>query len=88
MLDLAGKTGVRLQLSHFVFVGRRTWPTVDRCIRLVEDARSGGFDVMIDAFPFTCGNTTIHVAIPYWFLAKIPEAYDNAFLKTRLLHPP
>lgn len=84
MLDLAARTGVRLQISHFIFVGRRTWPTAGKCIRLVEEARRSGVDVMVDAFPFTCGNTTINVAIPYWFLKKIPEAYHSALLKTRL----
>jgi N-acyl-D-aspartate/D-glutamate deacylase len=41
-------------------------------------------DVMIDAFPYTCGNTTILAPVPYWFLAKIPDAYSNALLKARL----
>ena len=84
VIALAEQTGVRLQLSHFIFVGRKSWSTTDKCLKLVEDARARGVDVMIDAFPYTCGNTTILAPFPYWFLAKIPEAYSNPFLRARL----
>ena len=83
-LLLAEKTGAALQLSHFIFVGRKSWSTVDEALDLVEGARARGVDVMIDAFPYTCGNTTILAPVPYWFLAKIPGAYSNALLKARL----
>ena len=83
-LLLAEKTGAAIQLSHFIFVGRKSWSTVDEALDLVEGARARGVDVMIDAFPYTCGNTTILAPVPYWFLAKIPDAYSNALLKARL----
>jgi len=83
-LLLAEKTGAAFQLSHFIFVGRKSWSTVDEALDLVDQARARGVDVMIDAFPYTCGNTTILAPVPYWFLEKIPEAYANALLKVRL----
>jgi N-acyl-D-amino-acid deacylase len=84
MLDIARKTGIRLQLSHFIFVGRRSWSTADPCLRAVDQARREGVDVMIDAFPFTCGNTTVNAVFPYWFLARLPEGYGNAWARARL----
>ena len=84
MLEIAQKTGIKLQLSHFIFVGRRSWKTADKAISMVEDARSAGIDVMFDAFPYMCGNTTINVVLPYWFLAKTPEAYRSRFARMRL----
>jgi N-acyl-D-amino-acid deacylase len=84
MLAVAGRTGVKLQLSHFIFVGRRSWRTAPTCIQMVEDARGQGMDVMIDAFPYTCGNTTIHAPFPYWFLANIPVAYKSRSARARL----
>ncbi len=83
-ISLAEQTGVKLQLSHFIFVGRNSWSTADECLRLVEDARKRGVDIMIDAYPFTSGNTTILAPVPFWFLAKIPQAYHSPFLRTRL----
>jgi N-acyl-D-amino-acid deacylase len=84
MIGVAKKTGIKLQLSHFIFVGRRSWGTARRAIRMVEDARSEGVDIMFDAFPYMCGNTTVNVVIPYWFLAKTPSSYRNRFARMRL----
>ena len=78
------KTGVKLQLSHFIFVGKRSWPTAQEALTLVDEARSRGLDVMIDAFPYPCGNTTILAPFPYWFLAQLPGAFSNGFLTARL----
>ncbi len=84
MLEVARQTGVRLQLSHFIFVGRRSWGSVERCLDMVDAARREGLDIMIDAFPYTCGNTTIHAPFPYWFLASLPGAYRSRLARTRL----
>jgi N-acyl-D-aspartate/D-glutamate deacylase len=84
MLDVARKTGIRLQISHFIFVGRKSWSTAEACLRMVDEARREGVDVMIDAFPYTCGNTTINVVFPYWFLAGLPDAYESAWARARL----
>ena len=83
-LALGEKTGVKLQLSHFIFVGKSSWPSVHEALKLVDEARARGVDVMIDAFPYPFGNTTILAPFPYWFLAKLPEAFSNAWMKTRL----
>jgi N-acyl-D-amino-acid deacylase len=84
MLTISRKTGIKLQLSHFIFVGRRSWTTVDTCLELVEEARKDGVDVMIDAYPHTCGNTTILAPFPYWFLAGLPDAYNSFWARARL----
>ena len=84
MLSIARKTGAKLQLSHFIFVGRRSWNTVETCLELVEKASKDGVDVMIDAFPYTCGNTTILAPFPYWFLAGLPDAYNSFWARLRL----
>ena len=84
MLDIARATGCKLQLSHFIFVGRKSWSTAARGIEMVDEARRDGVDVMIDAFPYTCGNTTINVVLPYWFLAMGDDGYRNFWARLRL----
>ncbi len=84
MLAIAKRTDVKLQLSHFIFVGRNSWRTAPRCIEMVEAARGEGLDVMIDGLPYTSGNTTIHAPFPYWFLAGIPGAYKSRWARARL----
>lgn len=64
VLRAARAGGARLQLSHLIFVGRRTWPTVDLALEVIERARAEGVDVAFDAFPYTAGNTTAAVLFP------------------------
>ncbi len=84
MIDIADRTGIILQLSHLVFVGRRSWGSSRKALKLVENARSRGVDVMFDAFPYTCGNTTINAVLPFWFLARAPQAYRSRVSRMHL----
>ncbi|HYC57001.1 MAG TPA: amidohydrolase family protein [Candidatus Binatia bacterium] len=64
ILRVAELARARLQISHLIFVGQGTWPTAERAIALIEEARSRGIDVAFDAFPYTAGNTTASVIFP------------------------
>ncbi|MEJ2212385.1 MAG: N-acyl-D-amino acid deacylase, partial [Anaerolineae bacterium] len=77
LLDLARRAGVRIQLSHQICVGRRTWRTHRTVLRDIERAVADGLDVAFDAFPYTCGNTTINVVFPEWFLADYAHHIDD-----------
>ena len=66
-LDLARKSGVRLQLSHLIFEGRRTWPTCRFVLDDIGQAAADNVDVSFDAFPYTYGNTRFMVFFPKWF---------------------
>jgi N-acyl-D-amino-acid deacylase len=84
LLDLARQAGVRLQLSHQIFVGRRTWRTHRIVLREIERAADDGLEVAYDAFPYTFGNTTINVIFPEWFLAGFAQNIDDARALRRL----
>ena len=81
MIAIARKTGVRLQVSHLIFVGRNTWSTAGQCIRMIENERARGMDIKFDAFPYTFGNTTINAFLPSWFLGRLPQAYVSRWAK-------
>ncbi|RPI22071.1 MAG: N-acyl-D-amino acid deacylase, partial [Chloroflexota bacterium] len=68
LIALARQAEVRLELSHQIFVGRRTWRTYPAVLKEIERARETGLDVAFDAFPYTVGNSTINVVFPEWFL--------------------
>ena len=84
LMALARRAGVRLQLSHQIFVGRRTWRTYRRVLREIEQAAADGLDVAFDAFPYTVGNTTVNVVFPDWFLDGFEENIDDADALRRL----
>lgn len=68
LIGLARQAGVRLELSHQIFVGRNTWRTARKVLHEIENAADAGLDVAFDAFPYTVGNSTINVVFPKWFL--------------------
>jgi N-acyl-D-amino-acid deacylase len=67
-IQLAREAGVRLQLSHQIFVGRRTWRTHKAVLQEIDRAAQEGLDIAFDAYPFTVGFSTIKVIFPEWFL--------------------
>jgi len=84
LLALAHQAGVRLQLSHLIFVGRHTWRTHRTVLGDVERAAAGGLDAAFDAFPYTVGNSTINVVLPDWFLDGFAENIHDARALRRL----
>ena len=84
MMTLTRKTGVRLQLSHLIFFGARTWRTAARALALFDRAHHEGADLRFDTFFHHCGASLIHVLLPKWFLARVPSAYTNRALLLRL----
>ncbi len=84
MINVARETGVRMELSHLIFVGKRTWKTVDEGLTMIDDAISEGLDVKFDTYSYHCGTSIINVFFPEWFLAKVPEAYEDRKLMRRL----
>ncbi|MGO9455078.1 MAG: N-acyl-D-amino-acid deacylase family protein [Candidatus Binataceae bacterium] len=77
MIDVARQAHVPLQISHLIFVGRRTWPTAREIIDDIEHAKNDGVDVAFDTFPYTCGNTTIRVIFPAWSQNHLEELLDS-----------
>jgi N-acyl-D-amino-acid deacylase len=84
MLRLARETGVRLQLSHLIFVGSSTWDSCHEALELIEDAIAQGIDVKFDTYAYHCGTSVINVFFPEWFLAKVPKVYASGFSLLRL----
>ena len=83
-IDLAKETGVRLQYSHLMFAGSESHPTYTQCLDVLDKALSQGVDIMIDTFPYHCGNSVINVVLPAWFLGKLPENYHDKEALNRL----
>lgn len=84
MIDLARRTGVKMQISHLLFVGRRTWPLADHCLELIENAVAEGVDLAFDSFPYSCGNTTIYIAYPTWFRDNIEKNFQSKTARLRV----
>jgi N-acyl-D-amino-acid deacylase len=77
MVEVAVETGVRLQYSHLMFAGFKSFPSYEQCLEILDRAVSDGVDVMTDSYPYHCGYSVINVIMPAWFLAGIPANYHN-----------
>jgi N-acyl-D-amino-acid deacylase len=84
MLNVARDTGVRLEISHLIFVGARTFKTYEDGLDRIDKAIKQGVDVKFDTFSYHCGPSRINVVLPPWFLAKVPGAYKDKKMLERL----
>jgi len=84
MIDVARSTGVSLQVSHAMVLFHVTWPTVDRYLGMIDEARSQGLDVVIDAIPYTELNGSVSTLLPLWFIARLPQGYKSRWARMRI----
>jgi N-acyl-D-amino-acid deacylase len=84
ILSIGLETGVRLQISHFIFVGKKSWPTAEKAVKMVEAARDKGLEVMWDIYPHFCGNSYLTVFLPAWFVENLDVNLDSPGAVRRL----
>jgi N-acyl-D-amino-acid deacylase len=84
MIELTRRTGVRMQYSHHIFVGKSTWKTVDESLRLIDDARAEGLDFAYDMYAMPFGVSVITVILPSWYLSMPKEKRSSFAARTRL----
>lgn len=84
LIDIARSTGVKLQLSHLIFVGNATQKTCEKAISIIDKAISEGIDVSFDTYGHHCGVSVINVFLPPWFKSRGMEACSNPRLLLQL----
>jgi len=77
MIELTKNSGVRMQLSHLIFVGSKTWDTCTEALTLIDNAIKSGMDLKFDTYAYHCGTSVINVFFPEWFLAEVPGVYND-----------
>lgn len=73
-IELARRTGCKLQISHMQVVGRGNWPLQPRAIEKIETARAEGIDIAFDCYPYVAGSTVLTQILPQWALDGGVEA--------------
>ncbi len=67
-IELARRTGCRLQISHFQAVGEANWSRQAAALEKIERARDEGIDVAFDCYPYVAGSTVLSQLLPQWAL--------------------
>lgn len=68
-VELAERSGVRLQISHLKAAGRTRWATMPDALRVLEAARARGVDVAFDVYPYEEASSLLRTVLPPWALA-------------------
>jgi len=80
-IDVAEKTGVSLQISHFKIAYPRNWHKIDDALAKVEKAKEDGVAIFCDRYPYIAGSTGLSFYFPLWarqgtteeFLARLKD---------------
>lgn len=68
-LDVARRSGVRLQISHLKAMGQANWGLVGQALERIRKARGSGVDVAADQYPYAASSTTLTTRLPGWAMA-------------------
>ena len=63
-IELARRTGCRLQISHLQAVGRDNWHKQQIALERIEQARAEGIDIGFDCYPYLAGSTVLTQLLP------------------------
>lgn len=84
MARLARETGVRIQHSHLIFVGEKSWKTVDEALEIIKKLNDEGLDFKYDSYSLTYGASVITVILPSWYLSLPREKRGSWLARLRL----
>lgn len=93
-IEIGRQAKIPIVLTHHKVVGTPSWGASVSTLKLVDEARAAGIDVMIDQYPYTASNTSISVLIPSWavasdsagFRARMNHATERAKAKAEIVH--
>jgi dihydroorotase/N-acyl-D-amino-acid deacylase len=73
-IELARRSGCRLQISHMQAVAPRNWHLQAPALERIEKARAEGIDVAFDCYPYVAGSTVLTQMLPQSALEGGTEA--------------
>jgi N-acyl-D-amino-acid deacylase len=69
VIEFGKETGCRVQYSHAVMMGTKTWETNDAFLERITSARNEGVDIAFDLYSLDFGASMITFIMPEWFQA-------------------
>jgi dihydroorotase/N-acyl-D-amino-acid deacylase len=63
-VQLARRSGCRLQISHLQAVGAANWPEHPKALDAIENAAAGGVDIAFDCYPYVAGSSVLTQLLP------------------------
>ena len=66
-VDIMQKSGCRLEYSHLIFTGQRSWKLLDKMLATFYREREKGMPIAFDNYAFHYGASVITVVFPEWY---------------------
>ncbi len=73
VIDIMKKTNCRMEYSHLIFTGSRSWKLLDTMLKKFYDTRKEGYDIAFDNYVFHYGASVITIVFPEWYAALSKE---------------
>jgi len=88
-IRIGDEGGVGVEVSHVKASGRENWPKIDAALRMIEDARARGVDVLGDVYPYNAGSTKLDNLMPAWAhdggITKLLERLADRGMRRRIV---
>ena len=84
LVEIAKDTRLKLQYSHAIFVGRKSLKDKDELLRIFDQLRADGVDVMFDIYNECLGVSVITVILPAWYQGMSEEQRGRLFTRLKL----
>jgi N-acyl-D-amino-acid deacylase len=65
-IRIGDEGGVGVQISHVKASGKENWRLIDTALRMIEDGKARGVDVLGDVYPYNAGSTKLDNLMPGW----------------------
>lgn len=66
-IDIMKQSGCRMEYSHLIFTGARSWKLLDKMLNTFHKTRREGHDIAYDNYVFHYGASVITVVFPQWY---------------------
>ncbi len=84
LVEISKGTNLKLQYSHAIFVGRKSFGAKEELLRMMDQMRAEGVDVMFDIYNECLGVSVITVILPAWYQGMSAEERRKPFTRLKL----
>ncbi|MBR1457152.1 MAG: amidohydrolase family protein [Oscillospiraceae bacterium] len=84
LAEISRGTPLKLHYSHAIFVGRSSFKYKDELLKMMDELRAGGVDVMFDIYDETLGVSVITVILPDWYRSMSPAEKKKPLTRLKL----
>lgn len=84
LVEIAKGTKLKLQYSHAIFVGRRSFRCKDELMQIIHRLKQEGVEVGFDIYSELLGVSVITVVLPAWYQALSSKQKRHWFNKLKL----